>query len=310
VTRLVPSLVLVAYLTSCDGKAPIAEDELSIRVVATGEDLQLGKAFPVQVARIWSQELEPEAWEDGALAPLVVRLERTRRRDDGIRVEEVRDYRGYAFDRESIVIPPVTVRAFPKAGGSPRVTMTDPIKLSLKPALDRTAPGAPELPSHLARPVRWLPWSLLAAALLAAFGVIVRVTRRRQEATPEPAPTVVTSAQDRALERLRRLRASHPRDSGEADAFSVEATTIVRDYLVEQFGIRAREMTTEEILAPSHDRWAPTSDERASLSAVLDPCDLVKFAKGELPEDAREAVLNSAESFVRHTPSARRTSSP
>jgi hypothetical protein len=79
-----------------------AEEDLALRISIDRDEVDLGRAFPLTVTLVWNKSLEPEPWEEHRLAPLVVRLEETTRRENATHFEETRRYRAYAFELESV----------------------------------------------------------------------------------------------------------------------------------------------------------------------------------------------------------------
>ncbi len=276
--RLRRALALAAcgLLGHCGGGPAIPAEDLLLRVTAGGEEVVLGAAFPLTVERVWSKDLLPAAWNDRALAPLVLRLDRLERREDARRLEERRHYVGYAFSLADLSIAAPEFVARPKAGGEDRLVSAEPLRLRVRRALDPAAPGPPELPDLPGRDRgAWWPWLLLAAAV----ALLVAVLRRPR------GPRALPGAQDPASLALARLRALR-----EAGTY-VELSSVLRAYLSARFAIRAEEMTTEEILAGPGDR--------ARLGRILRGCDLVKFAGVAPAATEFSALLDSAEAFVR-----------
>ncbi len=288
-------LVAVAFLLLLPGceepVAPILETDLLVRVEVGAREVELGKAFPVTVTRIWEKDLEPSEWDDASLSPLVVRLEEQSRREDEARIEETWRYRGYAFTLDDVRIPPVVLLARPLDGGQGRIVKTDALRLRVRPALDPIEPGDPELPGMLHAEGRpWTPWLWTTGVIvLLLVGGATLVHRRRPSETPAPLPpepTVETPA-SRALAALEAIRGR-----GASDADVPEAADVVRDYVSRAFGFRTRERTTEEVLAAS-----PPAPE-APLRALLTAADRVKYAAGSPSPGERDAALDQAERYV------------
>jgi hypothetical protein len=264
------SATLVAcLLAACGRPPPIPPSDLLLKVTPGAGTVQLGKAFPVTVVRVWKKELVPAEWNDRALAPLALRLEETTRREDDLRVEETRRYRGYAFTLADVTIRAPKLAARPKDGGPEVVVTAEPIRLRVTRALDPEAPGAPELPE--APPARPFPWWPAALGLALAALVARRLLRRPAAPPAPPAP------RDTGLARLREME---PKEA------ILLAAALVRDRAVAAPG-----MTTEDLLA--------AAPGRALLSRVLGPADLVKFAAHVPGAAEKAAVLDAAEAFVR-----------
>lgn len=302
---LTPLLALACGRAGDDG--PIPDQELLLQIRTGAQDVALGQAFPLTVTRVWSKDLAPEPWDDAVLAPLVVRLEQAEQREDARHVQETRRYQAYAFSLEDVVVPGPVLRAIPRGGGPPREVKAEDLRLHVLLALDPNAPGAPELPGGLlevpqsSRTAWWTALGLVAALFLAWWLL------RRRRAAPQPAPVPVVAAippRERALARLQGLREREPRSAPEVDAYHVEASALVRDYLEEQLALRAPEMTTEEFLsAPgTAQRLAPA--QRARLAGFLARCDQVKFARQPSSSAERAELLDAAGAVLRETGAA------
>ena len=266
---LLPVLALVA---ACGAGTPIPD--VPLQITAGASEVELGKAFPLTVVRTWRRGQTPADWNDEALAPLEVRLLQTARREDERRVEETRRYVGYAFSLADVRVPGLELR--------------------VKPALDPATPGPAELPGEpLPEPYPWPTWAAVGAALLAAFVLLLSRRQRTPAAVAAPAPASERpppGPHELALERLARLRRQQPRGHEEIQAYYVEASGLLRDYVGERFAVQADVMTTEELV----EREAP-------LARVLPDCDLVKFARHAPTASEREQLLDRAERFVRET---------
>jgi len=81
----------------------------------------------------------------------------------------------------------------------------------------------------------------------------------------------------------------------------VEVAATVRSYLHDGFSLPAGEWTTEECVGSRSTRDAIEEAPRALLAETLSRCDLVKFARDLPAAKEREALLDTAESFVRRT---------
>jgi hypothetical protein len=305
--RRLTALVACACALGCRGEAPIADQEILLRVTPNTTEVELGQPLSLTVVRVWQRDLAPDDWSEQALAPLVTRLVSTARREDEHHVEETRRYEAQAFSLADVAVPALEFAARPRGGGPERVASSEPFTLHVTPSVARDAPGAPEVPDLLEEPFRWRRFALRAALAIAALAILawlVRHRRRAPEAEPAPPPTPTITAQMRALARLERLRAQPAEGGAALEAYYVEASALVRDYLEEQFAVRAPEMTTQEFLAAREATSALAAPQRALLADLLAHCDLVKFAC--LVPDAveRERVLEAAHRFLIETPRA------
>jgi hypothetical protein len=109
------------------------------------------------------------------------------------------------------------------------------------------------------------------------------------------------SAYEEAIAKLRSLEARGAPTAETADAWFVELSAVVRQYVEGRYGLRAPELTTEEFLFIAA-RWpAMSALDRTQLSSFLERCDRVKFA-GYRPESQESLeLLTLARKFVEDT---------
>jgi hypothetical protein len=140
----------------------------------------------------------------------------------------------------------------------------------------------------------WMLGFLLAGIALLIWNRFMRELRQRlfTKSQPKPVPPHVRARQ-RLHAALRYI--SDPR------LFCFEVSETLRVYLEERFRLRAPESTTEEFLLQLQTSTALSSDQKQSLAAFLQSCDLVKFARFEPTEDALRELHESALRLVDET---------
>jgi hypothetical protein len=103
------------------------------------------------------------------------------------------------------------------------------------------------------------------------------------------------------MARLGKLEHRGLPEPGEADAWYVELSSIIRHYLEDRYNLRAPELTTEEFLQVARGSGVLTIEHRKLLEDFLLRCDRVKFA-GYAPDDAESRqTLDSARGFLHDT---------
>lgn len=162
--------------------------------------------------------------------------------------------------------PPFTVRATSAAG--------DTALRPLKPQLDVAgAPPAWQRPAAAA--------GVTALVLALAAAALTRRSRRGPAPVAAPAPLEAV-AEGIARRRLDALAAADLLAHGDYDAYYGTIATVVRDYLEERFGFRARSLTTTELqqrmVALGVERW-----QARLVSGLLDRCDAAVYA-GRRPD--------------------------
>jgi hypothetical protein len=100
-----------------------------------------------------------------------------------------------------------------------------------------------------------------------------------------------------ALERLEQARTlMHPSGGRE---FSIEVSSIVRDYIETRFRVMATHRTTDEFLHDSLESAdSSLAAHRELLADFLQSCDLAKFGGWNLPSLQMEDMLQGARRFV------------
>jgi hypothetical protein len=190
-------------------------------------------------------------------------------------------------------------------GDTTQPLATDPLSItvtSLVPAdadLSAAKDIAPPVPL-LRRGIP--PWVWIVASGLGGVGLLVGVWwwyRRRQRAAAMP--LVQRPAHILALAALEHLQRQDLIGQERIEEFYVRVSIILRRYIELRFGLRAPEQTTEEFLGSALATGGLVAAHRGSLEALLQHCDLVKFARHHPTPSAMEEAFESAKTFVEHT---------
>lgn len=152
-------------------------------------------------------------------------------------------------------------------------------------------------------PVRigFLFWILLAVGSSAGtllLVLLINKLRSRPKLLPEkielgPSPIEL------ALQRLNRLRDKI--HQLEAEAFIVEVSDIVRNYIQDTLRIPAKGQTSEEFLQGLEFRKDLPHSIPDNMPAFLEACDMVKFARQSLQQGQREQLLETAGTVISTT---------
>lgn len=140
----------------------------------------------------------------------------------------------------------------------------------------------------------WL-WITLAAVFVIVMAVMAWILLRKRQALaplPPPVPPHVRAKQ-RLAEALAFL--------SDPNRFCTVVADTTRVYLEERFSLRAPERTTEEFLVELRTSPHLTLDQKQSLGAFLESCDLVKFARFEPTESALRQLHDAALRLVDET---------
>lgn len=138
-------------------------------------------------------------------------------------------------------------------------------------------------------------WILLGTLAFVAAAIVL--ARWLQQRYFKPAPVPVIPPHIRARNKLREalLLIHDPR------LFCIAVSDALRIYLEERFSFRAPEKTTEEFLLDLQQTPLLSPEQKESLKAFLQECDLVKFAKFEPNEDELRRLHDAALRLVDET---------
>lgn len=140
----------------------------------------------------------------------------------------------------------------------------------------------------------WL-WITLAAVFLIAAAVTAWLILRKKQVLPPLLPVVPPHI--RAKQRLTEALAF----LSDPNRFCTMVSDTTRLYLEERFNLRAPERTTEEFLVELRSNPHLTIDQKQSLGAFLESCDLVKFARFEPTETTLRQLHDAALRLVDET---------
>ena len=190
----------------------------------------------------------------------------------------------------------------PKTERRPRELLTDELSFNVASVLPEGSIGDELRPPRAALEElhgpwwqRYWPWLAagLAAAIAAAAGLVLWMRQAEERAR--------VTAFDRAVSRLQRLQREGLPDAAHLDAWYVELSDIVRRYIEARFGLRAPELTTEEFLAQARRSPELSKPHGELLSAFLERCDRVKFARYTPAREESQQAFDLAERFLRET---------
>ncbi len=206
--------------------------------------------------------------------------------------------------RSTLVLPPLPV-AVVRANGEVSTICTRAHSIVVDdPIADTPEPGPRPNPPPRAQREEWKEAKLAAGFISAglALGLLGAGLYRKWKNRPRPAPPAPPPrpAWELALERLHEVRHAGLLDVGRQAEFCDRVSDALRDYLGATLGFDGLEQTTDEI-AGLLAGGGLSEGERARVIAVLQECDLVKFAKFAPERAACAAMLDSVEQHVRLT---------
>lgn len=206
--------------------------------------------------------------------------------------------------RKTFTLPSVRVVVLRRGGGEivvctppQQVAIDQPIAEASDPQVRPNPPTRPQI-TRDERLQAIATWSLVALVVGAVGVAVVLYLRSRPKPAPPPPPP--EPAWRIALAKIAAARAELERGELETKVYYDKVSDALREHLGATFGFDGLEMTTDEILARV-SRVPSFSLPRADLGALLEACDLVKFAG--LRPDREESLLlaQRAEKLVRAT---------
>ncbi len=140
-----------------------------------------------------------------------------------------------------------------------------------------------------------ITWLLLAVGglVLGLIFLVRRKSTRRSSSRENPFAI--------ATKKLSHLQARGMPEAEQTQAWYVELSTIVREYIEGRFAIRAPELTTEEFLTVANQSKVLTAAHRTLLRDFLASCDKVKFARHTPVSQESTMALENALRFVTDT---------
>ena len=298
------------------GEAPVATAAAARPTAAATVSVRPGTGtvgdrfvYSIEVARGESTALiYPDVVEGAAPFEVVDIVDHPPRRAEGGVVER-RDYVLTVFETGRQVVPPLELRAV--EGPETLAVALDSVAVVVASVLPDTLDPAAAEPRDIEPPVE-LPrdvWPYVLAAAMVAAAILtwwllrkyLRPWWRRPREVVEEEPTVPrVAAHLVAFERLRELKRDDPIGRGDIEAFYVRATSILKHYVRDRYGVDVVDMTTDEV-APAMERASVPTDAVERLDAYLRHADLPKFARAEPAGERAHADLEEAWDFVEST---------
>ncbi len=217
--------------------------------------------------------------------------------EDGSYAEES-EYEIRCFKLGKVEIPSLEIKG--RKGKKELIKKTRPYTIRIESSLEGKGRDIEEPEKPLKVPGEF-PWSALVFLFLLLIGAAVAVfywRKRRKKAKPGPQPLPPHVEALEALARIRKMPRETPRQIEEV---VVETSYVVRKYIEKRFGIHAPERTTEEFLSEVSSSGIFSSWEKDLLSSFLFECDKAKFAAWTPPPEKQDALIDSAEEFVKKT---------
>ncbi len=270
----------------------LSAQRIAIRVEVDSKSVPLGGGFTVQVTRTWPKDFSASTWQDDSLDLGMIDLlfvDVNIVKDQKV---EVRRFRCFAFQLNSIEIPRTSFTAIDPSTGEKLSTESEVVLLTVASVLPKNDVGGAELPRGL-WPMESREWP--SAYVIIGFPLLfiaILVFMKKRRARNKGAPL---GPHAQAELRLATITA----DSCNLGSFVDEFAELVRDYVAEQFQVPAREMTTAELTRRMADISLLTDQELASLRHFLQRLDEIRYGDQAIAAEERRQMTDAFTTWLR-----------
>lgn len=141
---------------------------------------------------------------------------------------------------------------------------------------------------------------LIALLIICIIGYIVQRLKQKKSLIPFRKEEPKLPPHEQAIKELDEIKQQKLWQQGRNKEYYTQLTNVLRNYIVERFGINAMEMTSAEILEMLRNE-EEAKPVYANLREMLELSDFVKFAKWHPLPDENERSLQNAYLFVNQT---------
>ncbi|MFQ5706437.1 MAG: hypothetical protein ACE5HO_03260 [bacterium] len=297
---LLAGLALAAGLTYGQGGVPSVESKIDKTTITIGDVV----TYSIIVTR------DPDVQVD---IPLAANLGKFEIRDyqvhdpekAGGKIVERTDYLISTFEVGEFEIPPLEVDYVLPGDSTKHSLKTSKLNILVKSLNPSEAGDIRDIKPPLSLPrdfSKLILWGAIGLGLLFLLSVAIYIWRRKKAGktilprkVEPPRP-----AHETAFAALNALKESSPLQEGKFKEFYVEVSQIIRSYIEGRYFIIALEMTTFELV----EKLKATEIEPENIEliqALLEICDLVKFAKYSPSDSEHQSTLARAFEIVDRT---------
>ncbi|MBU2514367.1 hypothetical protein KJ966_23770 [bacterium] len=178
---------------------------------------------------------------------------------------------------------------------------TEPIKYSVSAINYNELDDIRDIKGMILPPFKYLPLiiSLVIIGFIISSIFLFQKYGKNVDALDPTVPEVDFHQQ--ALLRLKDLEQRDLIGQSAFDQYHTELANILRDYIENIFGLRAKEQTTEEFIKEVYETQHFNTEQRQILDRYLRLADLVKFATFNPGSEISISALNNVRTFVQTT---------
>ncbi len=138
-------------------------------------------------------------------------------------------------------------------------------------------------------------WVWILLGLIAIAGGVIALTRRPAEKAALPPHIVALNALDRLQ------NDGIPSDPDKVDAWYVQVSGVLRNYVEGRFSLHAPRLTTEEFFELAKESDALDANQKVMIRGLLERADRVKFTEFVPSKDESQTMLDETRQFVINT---------
>ncbi|MDR0790811.1 MAG: hypothetical protein LBO06_08495 [Bacteroidales bacterium] len=296
---IITLILTIIYAIGCSAQQVAVE--ISPKKIHIGERITLSFNIPARGEIIADQTIKNDTLE-------LISINQSITEQDGKQVAQFRAY-FTSFVEGTHRIPSIVVIDMDTATRKQIRYYTDSVEFVVVPyPVDTTKIEPKDIKDIMSErfsiseilPLIWLLLAIVGVSLGLYF--LVRYLKGKQRHIPVITAKAVPQepADVRALQALEVLKLKRLAENGQRKLYYSEMTDILRNFLMEGFGVYAMEMTTSEIVLALQQQANDITDTEnlTRLQYILSTADLVKFAKYEPDSYVDDKCLNMSKDFV------------
>lgn len=277
------NILVLSLLLACN---TVFADDIRVTAELDSSEYLIGDWIPLRIIIEHSANVEvyaPSPSEKDSGNIVFIGLERYPAERKGDNVREKWTLNLAAYDTASgLIIPGIPIHYHTKGDSTIQTALTDELTVSIVSAGGDTLSKAHDIKPQMevARGLEdYLPYIILFALIIlgvAGYFIWKKYFKKDHEQVFRDKPAIKIDPYDKAIRRITELKAKKLWEKGHVKEYFFETTEILREYIEDEFGIPAMEMTTDDIIF-SEDILKIL--DRKELEQFLRNSDLVKFAK-------------------------------
>lgn len=220
------------------------------------------------------------------------------------RIVQQFDYVISVYDTGKFVIPPYPIAFLPSDTSTQYQFITsEPLEIYVESVVNDENAQLRDIRPPFGIPVNYWRMVLMIGSLvlgIVALAIAYWLYRRRKQDQSVLHKEILYPAHEIALEDLHKLLATGLLQNFQYKLFYSELSDIVRRYIERRFFVQAMEETTTELLASLKEEQIASGNVNM-VREILNPCDLVKFAKYVPVDSETESTVQLVRDFIERT---------